>query len=665
MSYSPASDNLWLRRAFYLPKVRDTVRSSASQKYTDTTLGGNIALNSPPQFTPIADPVVRGRHQQGAGMGRYYAENIDDSAVHLHMRAGVGRFNSFTQFFIGGNDKFNGSGFYDPNMSYMARTGRGRTFLYNVGRAVGWVFTAPLQVVAFVGSAIRFFIDGKPSSRWYNLKPTMGLYWSALNSMVNTWAIYKNINPPVLDDDNAFGPDVSGEIRQAMHRLDPRVFKKDGRIDMYAVANKAQRLSDSFWKQYEQDLKNSSNRQEIAARMDEYLGEVSYDNFSSYAIRKGERSNGLLEESTDGYNSLEEYMGAYLKSESGKGAEQLREGTASVKDGEGNTIEEKVIVDDARVQETYPSGTPEEQKGWWSSVWDSFWANTNDASEFVTFNVRSGDSVSESVSNSASESSLAQTLNNMSSGGRARTFDFSGGNIGDNWAINRIEDATRAVMDLGVGLLDSVGMSGLAAFNGAALLDIPKFWEDSTVSFPRMSYKLELRAPYNHPYSQLQNEIVPLLALMAFALPRSTGKQSYTSPFLVEAYCQGRGQVRLGLVDSLSITRGVNNMAWSKDGTPRGIDVDISIMDLSSIMSMPLNPSPKLFDDENAFSDYMATLGGLSLGDHIYQWRKFNLQLSKSLAASKNSLTPDKLGHNFSEWGVGRMISAFRKGIVY
>lgn len=180
-----------------------------------------------------------------------------------------------------------------------------------------------------------------------------------------------------------------------------------------------------------------------------------------------------------------------------------------------------------------------------------------------------------------------------------------------------------------------------------------------------MSYKMELRSPYGHPVARMQYEMIPMLMLLAMALPRSTGKQSYTSPFLVEAYCQGRGQVRIGLIDSVTITRGVGNMPWSKKGEPRGIDVDFSIMDLSSIMSMPLNSNQNLFDDENAYTDYMATLGGLSLADQIYSLRKLNIDMTRALSQAKLDFTASKIGVTASSGTIGRLISAFRPGVFY
>ena len=67
--------------------------------------------------------------------------------------------------------------------------------------------------------------------------------------------------------------------------------------------------------------------------------------------------------------------------------------------------------------------------------------------------------------------------------------------------------------------------------------------------------------------------------LLAGILPLSTGKASYTSPFLCQLYDRGRLQIRLGMIESLSITRGTTNLAFDKHGQALGIDVTFSVVE--------------------------------------------------------------------------------------
>jgi hypothetical protein len=87
------------------------------------------------------------------------------------------------------------------------------------------------------------------------------------------------------------------------------------------------------------------------------------------------------------------------------------------------------------------------------------------------------------------------------------------------------------------------------------------------------------------------NIYIPLAMIMAGALPLATGKQSYTSPFLCEVHDRGRLLTRLGIIDSLSITRGTSNLGFNNVGKAMSMEISFSVLDLSSIMSMPIRPS--------------------------------------------------------------------------
>lgn len=570
-------DTLWLRQAFMLrasdiDSVDDRRRTytTASTKYTDTTLGGNYSINASPQFTRHADLKVNSPHSLSKGMGRYYSEAIDDNAVEIHMRFGVPEYNSLTQFF---------TNFYDADAGRLARTGETTGILYNIGLVAGFIFTAPLIPFVVAGRALRFLMQ-KPYSKYYYLKPTMPLYWNAVNTMVNTIAVNmgliaaSDINGYSVKDGKAvpnYDESLTGTDIEAYNKLLPDIFRSDGGIDIYAVANRAQRIRSKQIILQQNALANAT---------------------SPEAFKEAARS--LTEDNinyTDTKPTMKEYMTRYHATTMATGADSDKE------------------KDD-------PIGS------WESGFFDHLASELSDGSQWITIKVQPDRTVSESFNNSTGESDIQSKINGMSSSAASARFSTLNGNIGEGIVASAIEGLIGGAKDVIAGVADGVGLSGIAALGGSAFVDIPETWQSSTASLPSSNYTIELRAPYGNKMSIFTNLYVPLAMLLAGALPRSSGKQSYTSPFILELFSKGRSQTRLGIIDSISITRGTGNIGWSVDTLPLGIDVSFSVKDLSSVMHMPLSTSIGIFDDDSAFTDYMAVLGSLGLADQFYPIQK-------------------------------------------
>lgn len=657
MSTASLTDDKWIRQSFMLPKWavthQDEVRrvlTDASYKFTDTTLGGSFAINPPPQFTRWADLKVPSRYAPSLGMGRYYSEALDDNGQYVHMRFGVPQFNSLTNFF------FN---FYNPKASAIARTGRSTQAFYNIGKALGFVVTLPLQPLVWMGSVVNF-LTKKPVSKFYYLKPAMPLYWGAVNVIANQLAVNMGLIPRVMSADEQH---LKGGAEEAptqsdiekYHQLLPGIFRKDGGIDIYAVATRAQRLAHRNRENMRNIVENAEGRvavQSLRDRMLEY-------NHSSLGADPG--SMGFPQYVQE-FTSLEGYTAP-------------PPGEKEVEEAIGDGFENM------------------------SSFADFAIAELEDGAQFVTFRVDDPGPTSESFTSTVGESQLASKINGMSSQARSTRFSFADGNVGSGPISEFIEGAVGAVKGVVSGFLDSVNMSGIMALGGNAFADIPKVWESSEASLPSATYTIELRSPYGNKMSRYMNLMVPLSMILAAALPISTGKQSYTSPFLVEMYAKGRNQIRLGMIESLSITRGTGNVGWTKEGEPLGIDVTFTVVDMSTVMHMPISPqfgaigaasmaaggaiggaigsvvgnaeageaagegiaaamTKSTFDDDNAFSDYMATLGSLSLADQIYPINKLKLNLTRRMAAWEQWKSP---AHH-ANWTMGtfpgRIVSA-------
>lgn len=651
------TDAAWVRQSFMLPKhtlssqdARKRMFSNAAFKFTDTTLGGNFAINPPPQFTRFADIKVRGRFSKSKGLGRYYSEAIDDTRQDVHIRFGVPEYNSLTNFF--GN-------FYDPTASSLARTGRAPGIFYKLGKAAGFVVTIPLQPFIIGGAAYRFFAK-KPASKYYYLKPTMPLYWNAVNTMVNGIAVNMGVIPRVGDAKTnemiGIGADetYSSSDVEKFHNVLPDIFRKKGGIDIYSVATRAQRLADK-------------HHTEMADFMSKYKDRGQVSSFFRKWMKESEDGVGSLP--LPASRGIDAYLSTY--------AESMYGVVGEAPDGKQESADQRSLLE--RMDEAMV-------------------AEWRDGGAFVTVRVNHTGTASESFSNTVGESDIQGKINGMASSSRNARFSMAEGNLGDGVIAGTVESIGAAMKDFVTGALDSVNMSGIAALAGSAFVDIPKHWNGSTANLPRMEYTMELRSPYGNKLSRLMNLWVPTSMILAGALPLSTGTQSYNSPFICEVYDKGRAQTRLGMIDSVSITRGVGNLGWTNVHEALGVDITFSIVDFSSIMHMPIVAglsavevagaalvaagnaindtlgnglgsgaqigggallAKGLFDDDNAYTDYLAVIGSLTLTDQIYPMRKLKLNLTRKLADFDSWLSPS----HHANWSMGtwssKMISAF------
>lgn len=631
-------DEEWLRQSFMVPSMRfsnqDAVRrelTEAEYKFTDTTLGGNFCINPPPQFTRNADLRVPSRFSGSKGMGRFYSEALDDRGIHIHLRFGVPQFNSLTNFF------FN---FYHPGAASLANRGRAPSAFYYAGRAIGFVVSLPAQPIIWASQVVRFLIE-KPASRYYYLKPAMPLYWSAVSTMVNMIGVNMGVigrgssqAEQQLRQHDPYEDSVHRIHYESMANAHPNIFRPDGGVDIYAMATRAQRMAHINRVNMHKTIERAGSWEELNRQMQEAATELLVD------------ANPP---------NLDDYLKSY---HSGSATTMTSRGDSDTPDGEftGDQFE-TVASDDSFVEHLI--------------------AELEDGSQFVTFRVDDIGTVTESFSNSVAESQLASTINSASSSARMARFSFADGNIGNGIVSGLVTGAIKAATDTVTGFLEGVQLSGLAALFGSAFADIPKVWESSSVNFPSASYTIELRSPYGTPFARFQNLMVPLAMLLAGVLPLSTGRQSYSSPFICELYSQGRNQIRLGMIESMSITRGAGNLGWTRNGEPLGIDVSFNVVDLSSIMHMPINAtfglagaaltgglsllgsaadaaagatigadtnmsqtaedmammmSKSTWDDDNAFSDYMAVLGCLSLAEQIYPMNRLRLRKAQRAA---------------------------------
>jgi hypothetical protein len=709
------ADTTWVKQSFLvnssdMEAIDQANRffTSASLKFTDTTPGGNHAINPPPQFTRFADPKASTRFQGGKGMGIYYSEAIDDHSQLIHMRFGVPQFNSLTQFF---------TSFYNTGAGVLARTGRDSTgLLYNIGRAVGFVVSVmswKILAIHLAGMALKFFSQ-KPSTKFYYLKPTMPVYWQTVQTIVNQIAVNKGIIPRALTGSN--GPDpVGGDPNagavntnsigdnysfdsgglQQLHNLLPDIFMAGGGIDVYALANRAKRLERTQMKNYMQTLDNGQVNLTTAIQ----------SIFGPTAMLQDTNKTPFL---------------TYLSNWFSVPASQTSNANDLIANDDNNNAGTEAI---------------DLNQGNLTTLGTFYQAELDDGGAFATFRVNATGPISDSFQSQVADSELANKINSMSSQSRSTRFDIENGDVSSGVVGKLAGKALQGIGDIVSGVADGFGMSGLAALGGSAFVDIPKHWSASTGQLGRNTYTMNLISPYGNPISHLMNLYIPVAMLLAGALPLATGAQSYTAPFICELYDRGRAQIRLGVIDSLQITRGTSNLSFDDNGNAMAIDVTFTVLDLSNLVYLPITQGLTstassflgelgmaggavtgavqgvvndvsgtatqnggivantvtgsangavvggavgapldaisnavtslngLFDGDTPFADYMAVLGGLGLADQIYSMRRFKLNLTMQMAQWRSWYSPSHYASMMGDMLPAKLIKTFFQGV--
>lgn len=678
-------DSKWVRGMFGLsPFVRGErmegrYSTSADYKFSDTTLGGNAALNSLYQFTKYADLPSAGllaqplskigssswlQNDKNTGstrMGRVYSEIFDDNANLLYMRFGQPKYTGMLAFL---------TNVYDLDAARLAKFGE-YSLAFRAGQVGGlWAmfFVVPWQVlipVILVAKTLTHFLNSKPS-KYYYLNPRQDLYLQAVQNMVDQQAIHWKMIPIA----EPFGmdriTDVSEtDMKQTMEQISkglPDIWKSNHKIDVFKLVTRYQTLAnyqhqmiseitDNAIKKGQdsnaaimQHINNCKAQQKIPGappvekfKMKNFMDAYSKNKFYGAVTTAEEDAKWEAEKAQGQAEAAGIIATAAAGGEtdtSGLGAggttadmSQTQMGSGGVKYDADGYVNGKA--------ETEREAAKREGTGFWSKAGDSVMdftknvaeqgaSEARDGAQWIVFRVEGKNSVSESFNNSTSIPEVSSAVNGFAATARTIDFNTSGGNTG----IDLVDAALKGAKDFAAGAVSSLHLTGLLAVAGGSIIDFPEKYDSSSASFSSQSYTIRLGGPYGNVFSLFQDIAIPLCFILAGALPLSTGKQSYISPFLVEAYCPGRQVTRLGIIDSVSITRGVGNMPWRPDGKAMAVDVTFNIKDLSTIVHMPLVRDIGIFDESSKFSDYMALLGGATLQDMTYALNRATLNFN-------------------------------------
>lgn len=280
----------------------------------------------------------------------------------------------------------------------------------------------------------------------------------------------------------------------------------------------------------------------------------------------------------------------------------------------------------------------------WENYQSRYLKNISGLVQAVGFYVDAESQMSESFSNSTAESEFANSINQVNNLSREIGF-LMGGATGTAYnqlltnnfsdAFDQITSFTDKYIQVLPALLTSRLRNTLDTIKVGGQLVFPEIWNDSDFS---RSYdiNIKLRTPDGDPYSWYLNIGVPLIHLLAFTLPRQLGYNGIQSPFLVRAFYKGQFNVNMGIISSLSITRGEKSK-WTLSALPLDVDISISIKDLYQSLSMsPKNDYVGLSKNVDQL-DYIANLCGINVNKPDIM-RAIELDLNRLWSAGKKTL---------------------------
>lgn len=617
--------------------------SSADLKFTDTTIGGSLCVNPLPQPCVYSDPPADTQINKvigGDGMGPFFSETFDDNYRMVTFRMGTMAFTSLFTFL---------ANMYSPTVSAMVNKGRIDQALFSLGKVFGFgvsIIGWPILALGFLGKAFNYAL-GKPSSRYAYLKPAMPLYWGAAQSILNQIAVnagiaYREVTPGLEGHGGPWTAD--DEMRRHLALMMPDLFPwqstndeanrgflslSNSQIDIYAVANKAQRMAAARRALIEEMKLSSGSSFDISRALD--------------AIYR-ERLNGSMTRAMN--RALYDYMENSMTRIKGN------DKTDDIDSPKREDIDVK------------------SNSSWVASYYKYLKTEVADGSAFVTFRVDDTGPVTESFQNNYKPSALAEKMNSISATARETSYNTAGGNLSENLLGQALQQVYSGLKSMATGALEGIGLGGLAAMGGGGVIDMPKYWESSEATLSKPTYEFTLQARYANRIAALADLFIQLSLVLPLVLPLSTGKSSHTAPFYLMVFDKGRLQSRLAAVQSMQITRGDGTMGFTPEGHLMSIKVSLTLEYMEETIAMPItqgysvtdtlltvgagaliggaggaaagaginiakNLTNGIFDDETPFTDYMAVLAGMGVNEQYYQ----SANIKRKLATNKLNMT--------------------------
>ena len=256
--------------------------------------------------------------------------------------------------------------------------------------------------------------------------------------------------------------------------------------------------------------------------------------------------------------------------------------------------------------------------------------------QYLSLYVDPSTSFSESTSNETAKSALEGKFDEMES--KIKEYSFFADSMALGGAADTIKGYITNLMDGIASLgpentfLNSLLGKGKQQIVYGSNLIFPEIWQDSEYN---KSYTINTTfvSPYGDKESIYINCIVPMMHLLALALPKQTTANTYTSPFLVRMFSKGWFSCEMGMVDNIQIDKGPEE-SWSVDGLATTMKVSLSVKDLYSQLMISPSNKPFLFFSNNGLIEFLGATCGVDMSIPSIE-----LKVKIAMAVFLNSVT--------------------------
>lgn len=628
----------------YTDELADGKSLYASPNYTDTRVGGNDAINPYWQFNRDDDIVptllrIPGMEAFTSGMGRVYAEMYDDNQEILWMRMGVPEFVNVLQFYtVSGN----------RNAALTMNQGSIRTLVGKIIRFVFstaiWAITFPI-LAPFQISRWMTLANSERITQYYYFKPAVTLYYETVNTMLSYLAVGMGLYPTFI-----------------IERSDPtKVLPNNGETPQPANDNGV--VLNAEGKSVAEVKQSLGYDAKVVTPID--IGEFS---------RKGVGATNecgipeILKEGPDIFVIMNRRARLF-------NAQRVNVTTRQLLEEQWKTMQtnSQYYVKPQPKYEVDKNGNFKEvlnnpKEGVFKTSFEALKGTLFGAGDFVGFRIERGINCTENISNQTGPTGISQKLNQIAQQKRDEFDDTGGGSFIARFAKNMTEGKSIGdfAKTIGVEILaktaSAVGVGDIGAIltDGSGYIDIPEVWKGSSFS-KSYNFTIQLRARYGDPTSIFQSIYIPLLMLLAAALPRSVGDNMYTSPFIINAYCKGKFAVPCGMITDMTISRGKDEFGWSNVNLPTAIDVSFTIKDLSPAVFLSMQDIGffDTFTRNSNLMEYLDTLSALGISERLYTLAKSMRKLSAAVLIKKNTIfSPTYWGARIGRSPAARSLTA-------